>query len=480
MSKNIVVVGGGTAGWSCAALLSAYENFNITVIEPSDIPTIGVGESTIPFMNVIHDRMNLEIFETPKWLEEVNGTLKFSIEFAEFDGPNHKWDHPFIACSSLDTDKTHKLLRNQIDIGSYRNQTSLAIDNYVLPGIKARRFVESWEQSFNPYLRDVGYHIDASLYGNLLKRESIKRENCSFIDSSVSDISLDKDGGIDHLTLKNGKNVYADLFIDCTGFKGILAESVGSEWENPYEDRLFVDTAMAVQLPYLNEDLQKRNTTYCHALGSGWVWNVPLENRIGTGYVFSRRHITADEAKEELIDHLSTRYGYDPNNINPREVKFNVGRRSESWKKNVVSIGLSSFFLEPIESTAIAHLQHQADVVGSLLNSDHISMDRKIKRFNYLNNIGLDAIACYIELHYILSERRDTKFWRDFTSLKLTDVQKRILMNYSSPDDIFNTKKIEGFFDGHSIFDVHSHTFLFLGFGMAPNLYDEKVKTFCE
>jgi len=465
---NVVIVGGGTAGWSSAALLSTNSDINVTVIEPSDIPTIGVGESTIPYMNVIHKKMDMRVFDTPDWIQQVDGTLKFSIEFADYNSIGGKWIHPFTSSISPDNDITDMACAGDIPFDIYKSQEDFVNDCYVLPNLRSKKFTDYSEQDYNGITGGAGYHINAGLYAELLKRESLKRDNCNYIDSSVKDIVVE-DEHVQQLILKDDAVVIADLFVDCTGFRALLANAVGAEWDDSYKERLFVDTALAVQLPYINKDTQMRNTTYCHALGYGWVWNVPLQSRIGTGYVFSQKHTTIEQATEEFKQHLHDVYGYDKNDVNPRVVPFDVGKRPESWKNNVVAVGLSSFFLEPIESTAIAHLQHQADTILDMLSADHISWDKKVQRFNYLNNMSLDAIASYIEIHYIFSKRRDTEFWKDFTNLKLRQEQQILLHNYMNADSEFDTSIIKQFYGGHTIFDKSSHMFLYLGFGISPN-----------
>ena len=463
--NNIVIVGGGTTGWSAAALLSKNKKFNIIIIEPTDIPTIGVGESTIPYINVFHNNTELEIFDNSEWLDKVDGTLKFSIEFADYNTIGSKWIHPFMSGSSPDKDIVSKTCNSEIPLGIYRDQPDFVNDNFVLPNLVTKGFIKpkKTEQAGS-----AGYHINAVKYAQLLKEETLKRTNVICINNSVEEILLD-DTNIDKLILKDKTIIQGDLFIDCTGFKGLLIEKVNSKWDSSYSDRLFVDKALAVQLPYNDKLKQQQNTTYCHALGNGWVWNVPLQERIGTGYVFSSRHTSEEDALEEFKEHLSSMYGYDKADIHPRTVPFKVGIRPESWKSNVVAIGLSSFFLEPIESTAIATMHYQVETIYNMITNDHILMKDKIKKFNYTNKLAVDSIASYIELHYIFSKRNDTQFWKDFTSLPLTSIQKSILDLYTDPNKELVRETVKAHTNGHSLFDQSSFMFLFLGFEIAPN-----------
>jgi len=471
---NIVIAGGGTSGWSAAAYLSKNKDFSITVIEPSDIPTIGVGESTIPYINTFHTNTELEIFKNSAWLDEVDGTLKLSIEFANYNRIGSKWIHPFLSGKSFDHEMVQKTCLSEISLSLYQDQTDFVIDNFSLPNIQYQGFLKN---NKDDKVASAGYHLNAKIYANLLKRESLKRKNCICLDDSIEHISVVNDN-IEKLVLKSGKVVSADIYIDSTGFKSILANAVNSKWDSSYTDRLFVDSALAVQLPYIDKATQQKNTTYCHALKHGWVWNVPLQSRIGTGYIFSSRHVTKEQALEEFKLHLQDFYGYDPSEVQPRLVPFNVGIRPKSWKNNVIAIGLSSFFLEPIESTAIATMHYQIETIYSLLTSKHILKEDKIKRFNYANKLAVDSLASYIELHYIFSQRSDSKFWRDFKALGLTDIQKKVLELYADPEKELVKETVKAHTNGHSLFDQSSFMFLFLGYDIAPNQMTDRVREY--
>lgn len=465
---NIVIVGGGTSGWSAAAFLSKNSKLNVTIIEPSDIPTIGVGESTIPYINITHKEMELDVFNTPEWINKVDGSLKFSIEFADFNRIGETWIHPFLVSGSNDNIMSAETCSSHIPLNIYESQPDYVNDNYILPNIRSQTFVQPEGQNEDGRLGMVGYHIDATKYAQLLKEESLKRSNLSLIDAHVTDIAV-KDQSISSLTLSNRETITADLFIDCTGFKALLSNAVDSKWDTSYSDRLFVDSALAVQLPYRDKETQMRNTTYCHALQNGWVWNVPLQTRIGTGYVYSSRHTSEDDARMEFKKHLNKMYGYNKEELKFRKLDFGVGIRPESWKNNVVAVGLSSFFLEPIESTAISTMHYQISTLYDMITNDYILPKDKIKRFNSVNKMAVDAIASYIELHYIMSKRTDSQFWKDVSSAKLTQVQKDTIELYLDPNRSFNRTTVDAVTGGHNIFDQSSFLFLYLGYDLLPN-----------
>ena len=467
---NIVIVGGGTAGWSTAALLSANEDFNVTVVDPSTIPTIGVGESTLPHMNKTHRIMGFDVFENSLWLDEVEGTFKFSIFFKDFFRKGSSWINPFFMPTNLyadDFDTSLATMSGDLDLSFYGNQPSYVTDNYIFANMQARGFQETSKDEPNTNASFGGYHINASLYGNLLRTKTLERSNAVRIDSEVDQI-IGNDN-VEKLILKDGTELKADLFVDCTGFKALLLNHLNSPWDDSYNERLLVDTAVAVQLPYLNKEVQQRNYTHCHALENGWIWNVPLQSRIGTGYIFSSRHISTDEATQRFTDYLVDTYGYDSKDISPRKVPFNTGLRRESWKGNVVGVGLSSFFLEPIESTAIAQLHVQGINIKLLLEASHIPFNLKAKRFNLNNNNAIDGIANYIEAHYLFSERKDSKFWRDVTSMPLDRVHKDMLRKFADPSTHFDSTSIISEYAGQSMFDNMTYMFLLLGYGVGPN-----------
>ena len=468
---KIVIVGGGTAGWSAAAILSNTSIHEVTIIEPSDIPTIGVGESTIPAIHTAHKEMGFDAFQSVEWLDEVDATLKFSIEFADYYKKNSRWIHPFISRHALwDYEGSARICSGEVEIPEELDQYKFISERYSLPNLRMQRFVPSHEQMTNPYTRQVGFHLNAGKYAQMLKRLTLER-NVTYIDAHVTKVHAENKH-VRKIDLSDGTTLEADLFVDCTGFRALLANAIESEWVS-YSDRLFVDRAWVVQLPYINPSVQMRNTTYCHALGNGWCWNVPLQSRIGTGYIFSSRHTSNEAAAEEFKQHLSETYGYDPQTLEFKLVQFQVGYRPQAWTNNVVAIGLSAFFLEPIESTAIATFQNQIIALKSMIDSDHITWDNKVNRFNTLFSSSLEGIREYVELHYIFTKRDDTQFWKDYSCMPLTETQRVVLDIYTDPDRLYDPRSVKLLTSKHSMFDYSSYMFLFLGFDIRPNVQCE-------
>lgn len=427
MISKVVVVGGGTAGWSTAAILSKNQKLSVTVIDPSSIPIIGVGESTIPHIHIAHKAMNFDVFRRQTWLDQVDGTVKLTIEFADFFRVGEKWIHPFFDAGGIDT----KTLSGVVSYG-YPNPEGVSQKEFIekhalLASLRTKGFIDSelWYKRSDANIAGA-FHVDAKRYADLLRTESLKRAAVVRVDKVVNDVVLSEDGSVDHLLMEDGSQIKGDLYVDCTGFSAMLSRKVGSAWTDK-SDRLLVDRAMAAQLPYVNKGLQLRNTTYCHALSSGWVWNVPLQSRVGTGYVFSSSHTSESKAKDEFAQHLSEMYGYKKADISPRVIKFQTGYREQPWTKNVVAIGLSSLFCEPIESTAIATGHILALDLAQTLEKNQDPQEMDVLRFNFKHCDYVKCLLNFVELHYTFTKRDDSSFWRDYRQMGLRSEHREIV-----------------------------------------------------
>jgi tryptophan 7-halogenase len=418
---HIIVVGAGTTGWSAAACLSVIKNISITIIEPKDIPIIGVGESTIPHINEFHMKCDLP-FNSKEWVDKVNGTLKFGIDFNSFYEKDVSWFHPFFSTRDLAKDYEEF---DKFAIKNPEKDEFSFVMKHISHGKKIYKGYIPCDDEFVAY-KDGAYHLDASKYAEVLKEECLKRDNVHLNDSSVKDIILDDNEYVKHIVMNTGKILSGDLYIDCTGFRAIFGNKIKTEWTS-FSDRLLVDTAIAVQLPHINKEKQLHNYTYCHGMAAGWSWQIPLQNRNGFGYNFSSRHISEEEAKEEFKEHLNDFYDYNKNDIEFRTIKYQTGVRKESWKNNVLCLGLSSFFVEPIEATGIATTHNMILQLRSLLMASHITLENKIKRYNQLLEDSMQCILEYIEMHYSLTKREDTEFWKFYKNKRNSEVQQNLL-----------------------------------------------------
>lgn len=473
MNHKVVIVGGGTAGWSAAAILSAMSGLDITVVDPSTIPTIGVGESTLPHINKAHRATALPGLKDESWVDKVDGTIKVTIEFGNFNELGGRWSHPFLAPGPHEKSVLRDKFNKADDELYTSSQPDFAANNTTAGRLLKSGYIEP--SRFKPLTNFSGgaYHLNAALYANLLRTESCTRGNVRRIDDEVADVALTENGFIDHLKMKGGAELRADLFIDCTGFSAVLANAVDSKWTS-VSDRLFVDGVWLLQLPYADRKKQLINTTYCHALGNGWVFHIPLQSRVGTGYIFSSRHTTKEAALKEYQTHLKQSFGYRDEDVqNARLLRFNTGYRRDLWKKNVVSIGLGGFFCEPIESTAIAISQFSVMELRNYLMMPKLLHETFANRFNDLMIDQHRAVIEFVELHYSLSSRNDTAFWRDYASKEKSDLARKVIELYRQcasggpPLSEENFALAMGGMSG--MFHELSYSMMFYGYGIRPN-----------
>lgn len=457
---NIIIVGGGTTGWSAAAMLSLVKNSNIIVIDPKDIPIIGVGESTIPHINTFHSDSNLP-FNTADWVNKVAGTIKLGIDFDKFFHKDTAWFHPFMSLSHRHRD--YAALDRLIE-SPEQNEYEFVMNNIQHGKLIKTGYVECTDKLVRD--KGVAYHIDAVKYSALLKQECLKRKNVTMRDSFVDDVEFLGDN-VSKLILNDGVELSGDLIIDCTGFNSIITSKQNNKWQS-FSDRLIVDTAIVVQLPYMNREKQLTNYTYCRGMDAGWSWRIPLQHRIGFGYNYAKRYIDDQTAESEFRNHLIDYYGYSAEEIKFRKINYLPGMREESWKGNVVCMGLSSFFVEPIEATAITTTQNMCKHLKELLNSDHIKYENKQKQFNNILHQALTSITEYIEMHYSLTSREDTDFWKFYKYKPKSQTQIDIMQTYIT-NRKFNDESIKQFLPYHNIFNYASWAFQFIGSGLQVN-----------
>jgi tryptophan halogenase len=355
--KTVTIVGGGSSGWmTAAALAKLCPHLDITLIESSKVGTVGVGESTLGHINKYLRLLGLK---DQDWMAACNATYKNSIRFTNFrEGKGESFEYPFSA--GLDyTDKPNGLQ-------SWSELATLHPDEYP-PESFAEFFVtgNTLLAKYNKQTKnekgllrnfdfdwDTAYHMDAQLFGKYLKENIAVPLGVKHQTGDVHSYKKDTRGNITDIMLETGEILHADLWVDCTGFKSILLEGwMGSEFRS-FEKQLANDSAWACRLPYIDREREMHNVTDCHALGNGWVWNIPLWNRIGTGYCYSSRFTTPEAAQKEFREHLAVKHS--PKIAEEADmfaIRIRHGRRRRAWIQNVVGVGLSYGFVEPLEST---------------------------------------------------------------------------------------------------------------------------------
>ncbi|TMO06412.1 tryptophan halogenase family protein [Pseudoalteromonas sp. S558] len=408
--KHVVIAGGGTAGWITAALLNKVlgKVINITLIESSSIGTVGVGEATIPPIIQLNNALGINEQE---FINETNATIKLGIEFENWKTPTHRYMHAFGSigknfpfCDFYNfwlkghitgcEDELWDFSLNYQAAKQHKFAPLNTIPNTQLPGLS------------------YAYHFDATLYAEYLKKLAISR-GVKHIDAKISDVTQClTTGNVETLILDDNKQVNGDLFIDCTGLRALLIEKTLNTGFVDWSHYLPCDSAIAVQTKS-NDELKPYTRSIAHS--AGWQWQIPLQSRIGNGLVYCSRYLSDEDAKQLLLDSLPA----EPI-TEPRFIKFKTGRRVKQWHKNVVAVGLSSGFLEPLESTSIHLIQSAVTRLIKLFPHHGIS-DALASEFNKQSVIEIEHIRDFIILHYKLTEREDSAFWRQCMQMDIPD-----------------------------------------------------------
>ena len=398
---KVVIAGGGTAGWITAALLNKVlgKVLDITLIESAEIGTVGVGEASIP--PILHLNGALGISEK-EFIKATGATIKLGIEFENWRSQDHSYMHAFgeIGKDFPFCEFYHFWLK--------ANQTQNAPDfwdfslNY--QAAKAHKFAHL-KHIPNTQLAGLhyAYHFDATRYGEFLK-ELAQSRGVKRIEGKIESVNqCHQSGHVRSLLLKNGEQIDGDLFIDCTGLRALLIEQTLNTGFEDWSHWLPCDSAIAVQSESASDAIPYTRSI---ARNSGWQWQIPLQHRVGNGLVYSSRFLSDEAAKQQLLDNLPAKPL-----IEPRVIKFKTGRRLKQWHKNVVSVGLSSGFLEPLESTSIHLIQSAAIRLIKFFPHQGIKQSL-VDEFNQQSKTEFERIRDFIILHYKLTDRDDSAFWR--------------------------------------------------------------------
>lgn len=412
--KHITIVGGGTAGWLTASLLNTFFNapgkppgMKITLIESPNIKTIGVGEATVPGMRRAVQDFGIDERE---FIRRCNVTFKLGVDFVNWNhdqnGNPVSYINPFSSGLSIKGSSPlyyfHKFGRVATDDTRAVDpiEATTPIRDAIALQKGPRKITQDNYEKPMPY----AYHLDAGLFAQFLSEISTLR-GVEHIRDDVLKVNLDERGFVESLDLKERGKHPIEFVIDCTGFRGLIINEALGEPFVPYSKYLLNDRALAVQIPHKDpSDLVP--CTRSTALGAGWVWRVPLQSRIGTGYVFSSSHRTDEEATAEFLRHL----GMTEDEAEPRAIPIRVGRTRRAFVKNCLAIGLSSGFIEPLESTAI----HMIDMASRYLLAYFPDMDfneKLLEGYNRAAELLYDEVRDFIVLHYCLNNRSDDPYW---------------------------------------------------------------------
>ena len=401
--RTIVIVGGGTAGWMAAAAMSKVlgelPELTIELVESDEIGTVGVGEATIPQINLFNALLG---FDERDFVRATNATYKLGIEFRDWTRIGHSYVHPFglYGLDMLGVEFHHHWLKAK----AAGDDTPLdAYSLGVVAGLEGRFTHPRLDQPNSPLSRMAhAYQFDASLYARYLRQLAeawgVRRTEGKIIDV----IQHGETGFVEAVVLDGGKRIAGDLFIDCSGFRGLLIEQ---KLEAGFEDwSKWLPCDRAVAMPCESSDDQQP-LTRSTARPAGWQWRIPLQHRTGNGYVYSSAHISDDEAAETLTANLDGAPLADP-----RVLKFKAGHRKKAWIKNVVALGLAGGFLEPLESTSIHLIQTGIARLMTLFPTRRFD-ELEIERYNALTAQEYVDIRDFLVLHYNATERNDSDFW---------------------------------------------------------------------
>ncbi len=457
--KNIVIVGGGTAGWMTAAAFSKVlkaDYCNIRLIESDNISTVSVGEATIPQISLFNKILGIDEND---FIRKTQSTFKLGIEFIDWKAKGHSYMHPF---GSYGTDMD-AIQFHHYWLKMYQQGKAPDIEEYSLAAIASKegRFTRPHNAGNSP-LSSISYafHFDATLYAKYL-REFAVNLGVERTEGKVIDVSLrNSDGFIDSVVLESGERVSGDLFIDCSGFRGLLIEGALKTGFDDWSEWLPCDRAVAMPCMAKNSvDPYTKST----AQGAGWTWRIPLQHRIGNGYVYPSKFVSDDEDVALLRAQMESEPIGEPNFL-----RWTTGVRKKGWHKNCVAIGLSAGFVEPLESTGLHLIQSAiAKLLGMFPSKGFEQAD--IDTYNEQLNVEMERIRDFIILHYKATERDDTDFWRFCQNMKIPENLQKKMDLYQANGRIYRQDT--------ELFNETSWLAVMHGQGLKPKGYHPLVDT---
>jgi len=455
--RSVVIAGGGTAGWMAAAAFSQLSGnglTKITLVESEEIGTVGVGEATIPPIKSFNGMLRIDEND---FLASTEGTFKLGIEFDGWLRPGQAYMHPFGSFGhDINGTRFHQFWLKQHYQGS-----PIGLGDYSLCNVAAKlnRFVRPVHERDSVLSTiDYAFHFDAGLYARYLRRYSEQR-GVKRVEGKIKHVEQREDGFISALVLEGDLKVSGDLFIDCTGFRGLLIEQTLKTGYEDWTQYLPCDRAVAVPCERVEPLLPYTRATARHA---GWQWRIPLQHRMGNGHVYCSRYISDDEAASTLLLNLDGKPLADP-----RVIPFTTGRRKLAWNKNCVALGLAAGFMEPLESTSIHLVQSGISKLMALFPNRNFTSP-EIDEYNRLTAEQWEHTRDFLIAHYKLNNRVEP-FWRACASTKVPESLQRKLALFLSSGRIFRYSD--------ELFAEPNWTAILIGQGCIPERYDPLVDT---
>lgn len=460
--QRVVIVGGGTAGWLTAGIIAARHQgrmkagFSVTLIESPNVPIIGVGEGTWPTLRATLEKMGVS--ETDLFRHS-DAAFKQGAKFARWTtgADDDRYYHPLMLPQGF---------------------TQLNLAPHWLNDTQGRNFSESvcpqeqlCEDGLAPKMittpeykaiANYAYHLDAGKFAPFLQKHCTEKLGVRHVPADVVSVNQSETGDITSVVTKQAGEIAGDLFVDCSGFSSLLLGKTLNVGFKDCSDVLFCDTALALQIPYETPDAPMVSHTISTAQAAGWIWDIGLPTRRGTGYVYSSRHSSEEEARETLLRYV----GPEHKDKAARKIPIRSGHRETFWKNNCVAVGLSAGFLEPLESSAIVLIELSAKLIAEQMPANRDVMNIVAARFNDVNHYRWGRIIDFLKLHYVLTQRKEP-FWRD--NLDPQSIPDRLkdllhLWKYQSPWFFDEFDRLE------EVFPAASYQYVLYGMGFKTEV----------
>lgn len=454
---KIVILGGGTAGWMAAAALANHlknTDSSITLIESSEVGTVGVGEATLPGIRVFNKSLGINEQE---FIRATQATYKLGIQFNNWREDGAQFFHPF-ADYGVPIDGLNFY---QCWLRSKREGNEHNLEEYCLPLQLARRgrFAQPHPQPSSPLgAYYYAFHFDATLYARFM-REYSEKLGVIRIDGLLQHVAINKESGyIESLRLNNNELICGDFFIDCSGFKGLLIEQALNTGYEDWSHWLPCNSALAVQS---KSSLAPTPYTITTAKNAGWQWRIPLQHRVGNGYVYCNDYISDAAVQDELLRSLDGAA-----TTEPKQLRFTTGRRKKFWNKNCIALGLASGFMEPLESTSISLINTGIKRLLNFFPWQGIN-DAQVAEANREAQLEFERIRDFLILHYKANQRHDSGFWDYCRNMKIPDTLAHKMAIFKQNGITINHE--------FESFESSSWITMYQGFGIEPVMYDHRV-----
>ncbi len=466
-TKSVVIVGGGTAGWLIAGRIAAQHNskdsnnLQVTLIESAKISPVNVGEGTWPTMRNTLKKMGVSETE---FIQQCCVSFKQGAKFARWlDGSvDDFYYHPLVLPQSYSNINLAPYWQTDSEQSNSSFSNSVCFQEQLCEQGLAPKLITTAEYVG---VANYAYHLDSAKFANFLKKHCTDKLGVKHIVDDVLSVNSHENADISSLVTSKNGNISADLFVDCSGFSAIL---IGKHYKTPFNDKsdvLFVNQALAVQLPNQKNNDEIASHTISTAQDAGWIWDIGLPTRRGIGYVYSDNH----QSEAQAIERLAVYVGPNFSESNLKKIPIKAGHRKIFWQNNCVAVGLASGFLEPLEASSLVLVEMSADMIAEQLPACRQTMDIIAKRFNQTFNYRWKRIIDFLKLHYILSKRTED-FWLDNRNPKTIPDSLQELMElwkYHSPYD-------HDFNSSNEVFPAASYQYILYGMGFKTDIEYQK------